>query len=93
MLAAVEVAAAAVLASVAGLMVFLAGTLVLGTCNALHLVPCQVASSVGDLQGSVVVGVGHLQLQPGTRDSFEAELDTEHIQPTFLSSDFPGWPK
>ena len=46
MLAAVEVAAAAVLASVAGLMVFLAGTLVLGTCNALYLVPCQVASSV-----------------------------------------------
>jgi hypothetical protein len=45
-LAAVEAAAAAALASVAGLMVFLAGTLVLGTCNALHLVPCQVASSV-----------------------------------------------
>lgn len=89
MLAVAEAVAAAALAFVVGLMGFLEGTLELVTCNAPHLALCQVASSEGDLQGSAVVGVGHLLLQPGTRDSFEVELDTEHIQPTFLSSDFP----
>lgn len=72
---------------------FLEGTLVLVTCNAPHLALYQAASSEGDLQGFAEAGVGHQQSQPGTRGSFEVELDTEHIQPTSLSSDFPGWPK
>jgi hypothetical protein len=45
-LAAAEAVAAAALAFAVGLMEFLEGTLVLVTCNALHLALYQVASSV-----------------------------------------------
>lgn len=59
-------------------------------CNDLPVVLSHAASSEGELQ---VHWVEHLQLQLGTTDSFEAGLDTEHILPTFPSSDFPRLPK